>query len=142
MEYLRWILPAAESDADSKLVYLDWYSAHRSEPVIRVIDEEKGHTTIFHGGGTTDKFQVNDTHIHKSDNGKFEELECEDSGQLSEEPDRLPTRGRQEVIDDGYAAWTAIDHSMGERGHVQNGLTLPLDASPEALSSDFFEIWQ
>ena len=63
LDALRVLLPVASSTRESLVVLLDWYSAHRTEAVIELI-EQRGHVVLWHGGGCTPFTQINDTHLH------------------------------------------------------------------------------
>ena len=60
VELLEKTLSPAADDCDSAVVCLDWFAAHRDASVVEAI-ESRGHANLFHGGGTTDYEQVNDT---------------------------------------------------------------------------------
>jgi len=113
LQYLAWVLPVAEPPEDGFLVYLDWFAAHTEPRVISFV-ESRIHSLVFHGGGTTDKAQVNDTHIHKPDGAVFRGFETEESDeQLRKIPGKLPVRGHQKVMDDAAIAWCAVNHKSG-----------------------------
>ena len=63
VEALEWMLPDAADPRESIVVMLDWFSAHRTDEVLNLV-EQKGHVLLFHGGGVTPFIQVNDTHLH------------------------------------------------------------------------------
>jgi hypothetical protein len=62
IEALEKVLPVAGATHESMIVMLDWFSAHRADGVIALI-ERRGHVVLFHGGGCTPFTQVNDTHL-------------------------------------------------------------------------------
>ena len=143
LEYLKWAVPPAPNPKESKLIYMDWFAAHL-EPRVGALIQASLHTQMMHGGGTTEKAQVPDTHIHKPFNDQFRQLENESNEeQLRKHPGKVPLRGRQEVLDDAALAWASVDHTIGARGHVHNCLTLPLDGSrDDEISSDMFLFWE
>ena len=59
LNFLDWALPAAESEQDSAVVMLDWFSAHLAEEVQALV-RAKGHVLLYHGGGTTGIEQINE----------------------------------------------------------------------------------
>lgn len=74
VEYLDWSLDVA-APGHHRLIYLDWYSAHTDDKVKELVEQTKDHVLEYHGGGTTEKAQVNDTHVHKPYNANFREIE-------------------------------------------------------------------
>ena len=63
IEALRKLLPVAASTRESKVIILDWFSAHRTPAVIAFV-EGRGHVILWHGGGCTPFTQHSDTHVH------------------------------------------------------------------------------
>ncbi len=70
IDALRLLCPTLGTDkAESKVVMLDWFAAHRSPEVIAFL-KSQGYVVLFIGGGCTPVAQINDTHLHASLNGR------------------------------------------------------------------------
>ena len=74
VELLEKTLSPVVDDCDAAVVCLDWFAAHRDASVVEAI-ESRGHANLFHGGGTTDYEQVNDTHLHAILQARIKDLE-------------------------------------------------------------------
>jgi len=132
LEALSRILPVAGSTTESMIILLDWYSAHRTDAVIQLI-EERGHLVLWHGGGCTPFTQINDTHLH----GILQRYLIRLENQLTHEIrtdmhlnfDRgIPTLSRADVIEVVKTAWCMVNHhELSRVGYTQTGPTLPLE---------------
>ena len=74
LELLTKYLPAAEYKEQSRVILLDWFSAHRDERIADLI-RSRGHVLLLHGGGTTAYEQVTDTHLHALLQARLKDLE-------------------------------------------------------------------
>ena len=70
IDALRLLCPTLGTDnAESQVVMLDWFAAHRSPEVIAFL-RSQGYVVLFIGCGCTPVMQINDTHLHASLNGR------------------------------------------------------------------------
>ena len=129
-------------DGAKVCVLLDWYACHKDIEVVKFI-RDRGHHLLLLGGGATPWVQVPDTHLHFY----FSQLFKADERQAALDfrnlpPRKLYTGSKQDVLDSAFAVWTRLDHSKSIKGHVENGITNPLDGSDdEFLSSMIMSIW-
>ena len=84
VELLKKSLHYAQDPSESVVVLLDWFKAHRSPEVAKLI-KDMGHVLLFHGGGTTGYTQVNDTHLHAALQRLLQLLEIQQAASQAQE---------------------------------------------------------
>lgn len=136
IQFLERHLPAwTEARAaanDYRVLMLDVAASHCGDAVWQAA-WSRGFVTLLHYGCTTGVCQVNDTALHGPlsrvyidlEQGFFNEQQLHEPGNINRRP--------QDVVDDFCSAWRSLDHAMGVRGHLHNGLTNALDGSQDHL---------
>ena len=96
---------------------------HKTEAV-RVLCREKGFLRVMYGGGVTGILQWNDTDLHSRIEQAVLQLETSDfHQQLERRPWRVPTRERQDLLDDVGAIWASLPHaSIGAQASKRTGV--------------------
>jgi hypothetical protein len=114
---------------DFRILLLDAYSAHKGENV-KALCKERGFMRIMYGGGVTGILQWNDTDLHARIELEILELEAQDfHKQLEQRPWRVPTRERQDLVDDVAACWANLPHAnIGVMASKRTGLCIALPA--------------
>ena len=131
----RHLPPWTEERAASKdygVLMLDVASSHCGDAVWQAAWAH-GFVTLLHYGCTTGVAQVNDTALHGPlsrvyidlEQAFFNEQQLHEPGNINRRP--------QDVVNDLCGAWRSLDHRMGVRGHLHNGLTIALDGSEDHL---------
>ena len=149
IDALRILCPTLGNDtAESKVVMLDWFAAHRTPEVIEFI-ESRGYIVLFHGGGCTPFTQINDTHLHamlarimcslenKVMHGKRVDMHMNNQG-------GVPTLTREDVVDVATHAWQQQDHRrIAIKGYTQTGPLLPMTGPIlyEDVYKDLRDVW-
>ena len=132
LEALSRLLPVAGSTQESMVILLDWYSAHRTDAVIELI-EQRGHVVLWHGGGCTPFTQINDTHLHAILQRYIIRLENQLSHAIRTDmhlnfEKGIATLSRADIVEVVKAAWCMVNHEAISRvGYTQTGPTLPLE---------------
>ncbi|CAK0804003.1 unnamed protein product, partial [Prorocentrum cordatum] len=128
---------------DSMVILLDWYSAHLTAEVQRAI-RDMGHVVLHHGGGVTGLEQINDTHFHAVVQRLLEQIETRVlRKQRQEDPSKIASLSRQDVIDAVAEMWMSLDHrGLSEKGCRQTGPLLGGDAVPENVFVDLRPFWE
>lgn len=141
----RWLDPwTAEREAagDWRILMLDVARSHLDEE-IAAFAETRGYIVLLHYGCTTGIAQVNDTDLHAELSRVYLHLEAMrfvrqqqmDPGNISRTP--------QDVLWDISAAWRAVDHSQGLRGHWRVGMANALDGSEDGdICREAHQFWQ
>jgi len=131
IDALRELLPVAASTRESKVVLLDWFSAHRTDAVVEFV-ESRGHVILWHGGGCTPITQHNDTHIHAILQRILVRLEnrvthAERVDMHLNNRCGVASLKRTDIVDIVMTAWKMLNHkSISEKGYEQTGPRLPL----------------
>ena len=131
LQYLQRWLPEWNAERqerrDFRVLLLDAYTAHKTEAV-RLLARERGFLRVMYGGGVTGILQWNDTDLHARMEYALLQLEQLDfHKQLEERPWRVPTRERQDLVDDVGACWLSLPHaSLGVQASKRTGLCVAL----------------
>ena len=127
---------------DYRVLMLDVATSHCGDAVWEAA-WARGYVTLLHYGCTTGVAQVNDTALHGPLSRVYVDLEQEFfNEQQLHEPGNI-NRRPQDVVNDLCAAWRSVDHTMGVRGHLHNGLTNALDGSQDHLiTGEARHCWQ
>ena len=109
IEVLKKTLPKAETAAESIVVVLDWFKAHRDPEIMLVLDD-MGHVLLFHGGGTTGYGQINDTHLHAQLQVHLQKLEvAQQYNELERNREdginKVPTMSRADIVSNVELVW-------------------------------------
>ena len=147
VEALDWMLPNANSSAESIIVILDWYSGHLTDEVAELV-RRKGHVLIFHGGGCTPFTQINDTHLHALVAKLLIQFENEWAHRerqylLDTGRNKTPKLGREDIISIVQMVWLGVNHSrVAQKGYKQTGPTMPLRGpiSPDDVFPDLLRV--
>ena len=136
VQFIERHLPAWSEERaaarDYRVLMLDVATSHCGDAVWEAA-WARGYVTLLHYGCTTGVAQVNDTALHGPLSRVYVDLEQEFfNEQQLHEPGNI-NRRPQDVVNDLCAAWRTVDHTMGVRGHLQNGLTIALDGSQDHL---------
>ena len=129
---LDWMLPSATCPEESIVVMLDWYSGHRTDEVLELL-QKKGHVLLFHGGGTTPFTQVNDTHLHARVQRLMVSLENEYAlaqrkADLLSGKHVTPTLKRSDILLLVKTMWECTDHAgVAAKGYMQTGPEMALE---------------
>ena len=141
----KWFDPWSEGRArrgDYRILMMDVAKSHLSPELVELA-WSRGYCVLIHYGCTTPIAQVNDTHCHADFSALYCELE-----QASMVEQRLFDPGNigrtlQQVVDDALAAWRALPHDRGVRGHLLTGLSNALDGSEDGwISADALLFWR
>ncbi|CAK0909832.1 unnamed protein product [Prorocentrum cordatum] len=143
MDALGFALQPAAKPEDSIVILLDWYSAHLTAEVQQAI-RDMGHVVLYHGGGVTGLEQINDTHFHALVQRLMEQIETRVlHKQRQEDPSKIASLSRQDVIDAVAEMWMSLDHrGLSEKGYRQTGPLLGGDAVPEDVFVDLRPFWE
>ena len=149
IDALRILCPTLGNDtAESKVVMLDCFAAHRTPEVIAFI-ESRGYIVLFHGGGCTPFTRINDTHLHamlarmmcalenKVMHGKRVDMHMNNQG-------GVPTLTREDVVDVATHAWQMQNHKhIAIKGYTQTGPRLPMTGPIlyEDVYKDLRDVW-
>lgn len=145
IDALRILLPECTDSTQSKIVMLDWFTAHRTTEVISFI-EGRGHLVLFHGGGCTPFTQVNDTHLHAMLARVLIRLENSVMHGVRQHmwmnnQAGVPSLRREDIVDIVKTAWPMLEHGrIAQTGYRQTGPRMPLDG-PINLEDVYKGLW-
>ena len=144
LQYLEWITPSVTRPENAIVVTTDWYAPHLSEEAAAMAMERCLTPTLLLGGGTTAEAAVCDKQPHRCLERTYQDLELHDSMvSLQERPGKVPHWSKQDVLDRGWKAWNAFDHTCGENLHRTHGYTTALDGSDDKdLDSSITHFWE
>ena len=136
LKYLqRWLdpwSPEREKAGDWRILMLDVATSHLDQEVIDLA-HSRGYVVLFHFGCTTGVAQVNDTDLHAPLSGTYINLEVQRfANQQMLDPGNI-SRTIGDVVEDGCAAWRAVDHGQALQGHWRVGLANALDGSEDSF---------
>jgi len=104
---------------------LDDYSVHITNEVKKAL-LAKGHILVVIGGGITGDVRCNYTHIHHKLKKVYREIEAKKMIEmLRENPNKIPSPTRDDVMIMLASAWNSLDLDVNE-ALKQNFITTPL----------------
>ena len=128
------------SQSNYALYILDDYSVHITDEVKKAL-LAKGYILVVIGGGITGDVQCNDTHIHHKLKKTYREIEAKKMIEmLRENPNKIPSPTRDDIMIMLASAWTSLDLDVNE-ALKQNFITTPFDGSEDyKVSENLFSL--
>jgi hypothetical protein len=145
MRYLeKWLLPWTEErqqENDWRILLLDSFAVHKM-PEVFAFAKSRGYIILIMGGGTTPILCILDTDLHSRLKGKLIALEGDDLHQQAMlQPYRVPSRGRQTLVDDTCSCWAGLPLSdIGRRSLKRVGMSIALPRKRRKRANDTWSV--
>lgn len=145
MRYLEtWLLPwtaERQEEGDWRILLLDSFAVHKM-PQVFLFAWSRGYVILIMGGGTTPILCILDTDLHSRLKGKLVSLEGDDlHEQAVLQPYKVPSRGRQTLVDDTCACWAGLPLSdIGRRSLKRVGMSIALPRKRRRRDDDTWSV--